>query len=122
MHVNQKIENALSPALNGRVWPVSCPLEEDPDKWVVYSPVRDTPPLFGDNRADVWVHQMEIHYCARGVYDYISDRKAIRDALTEAGFILTGIEYSYEYGTTYRQVKATHIVFSCWIEEDEDVM
>ena len=36
MNVNQKTEKALAKMAGGNIWPLSCPLEELPDEYIVY--------------------------------------------------------------------------------------
>lgn len=118
MNVNQKIENALSELVDGNIWPLSCPQEELPDKYIVYLPEDETPTDFGDDNDLEWVHYMQIHWFGKGTskrpVNYTKPRKQIRNLLKENGFIVSDITPYFEKDTGY-----THIVFSCSIEEDD---
>lgn len=114
MNVNQKIEKALSEIVNGNIWPLSCPLEEKPDKWITYLPELETPSLQGDDEDLEWTHYIQIHWFAKGQVNYMGARREIRSLLRGAGFSVTDIVYHYETDTGI-----THLIFSCNIVEDD---
>ncbi len=118
MNVNQKVETALSNLVNDNIWPLSCPLEEPPDEWIVYNPELEAPGDFGDDRDLEWVHYMQVHWFKRGTakspVNYVGIRKAIRARLRDAGFTVSDITTLFENDTGI-----THLVFSCNIEEDD---
>lgn len=113
MNVNQKIETALSECVDGNIWPLSCPLEEQPDKWIVYNPEIEVPELFADDIDIEWTHYMQIHWFAKGQINYLATREEIRKRLRTAEFIVTDIDHDYEEDTGI-----THIIFSCNIIEE----
>lgn len=122
MNVNQKIENALSSIVDGNIWPLSCPLESKPDKWITYLPELETPSLNGDDIDLEWTHYMQVHWFTKGQVNYMSVRKNIRKLLRDAGFSVTDIDYYYEHDGTVASPSGmgiTHLVFSCNIEEDD---
>ena len=122
MNVNQKIENALSLMVNGNIWPLSCPLETKPDKWIIYIPEVENPSICADNYDIEWTHYMQVHWFAKGQANYMSTRKEIRKLLRNAGFSVTDIDYYYETDSTVTSPSGTgitHLVFSCNIEEDD---
>lgn len=118
MNVNQKIETALSDFVTNNIWPLSCPLEEPPDEWIVYNPELETPELHGDDVDLEWTHYMQVHWFKHGdgkrPVNYMGIRKAIRKKLREAGFQVSDITPLFEKDTGI-----THLVFSCNIEEDD---
>ncbi len=121
MNVNQKIETALSDLVENNIWPLSCPLEEPPDEWIVYNPELEAPGDFGDNEDLEWVHYMQVHWFQKGdgkrAANCVRVRKTIRTRLKEAGFSLSDIVTLFEKDTGI-----THLVFSCNIVEDEEAL
>lgn len=115
MDVNQKIEEALTGLVKGNIWPLSCPLEEKPDQWIVYRPETDQVSLRGDDEDLEWTHYVQVHWFAKGQINYTDARKKIRSLLRKAEFSVTEIYCNYETDT-----KITHLVVSCNIEEDAD--
>lgn len=118
MNVNKKIETALSDLVENNIWPLSCPLETLPDKWIVYNSALDAPEDFGDDIDLEWVHHMQVHYFQQGDGIRPSNcekaRKEIRKRLRDAGFTLSGFRPLFESDTGI-----THLVFECSIIEDE---
>ena len=118
MNVNQKIEAALSDLVENNIWPLNCPLETLPDKWIVYNPELEMPGDFGDNEDLEWVHYMQVHWFQKGDGKCAANctriRRTIRKRLKEAGFSLSDIVTLFEKNTGI-----THLVFSCNILEDE---
>lgn len=122
MNVNQKIENALSDLVDGNIWPLSCPLESKPLKWITYLPELEKPSLHGDDKDLEWTHYMQIHWFAKGQINYMKIRNQIRSKLRNAGFSVTDIDYDYESESTVTSPSGTgttHLIFSCNIEEDD---
>ena len=116
MNVNQKIESALSVLVDGNIWPLSCPMESKPDKWITYLPETEKPALQGDDEDLEWIHHMQVHWFAKGQVNYMDARKKIRKSLSAAGFSITDIDYMYEKDTGI-----THLIFLCNdLEEDFD--
>lgn len=118
MNVNQKIEAALSDLVENNIWPLSCPLEELPEEWIVYNPELEAPGDFGDDQDLEWVHYMHVHWFKRNntksPANYAGIRKTIRKKLRDAGFLVSDITPLFEKDTGI-----THLVFSCNIEEDD---
>ena len=119
MNVNQKIEAALSEIVDERIWPLSCPLEEKPDEYIVYLPEEDYSADFGNDEEHAWMHRMEVNWYKKGstktkAVNYMGARKQIRGALKNAGFSVSNILYFFETDTGY-----THLTFICSIQEDD---
>ena len=116
MNINQKAEQALSGMADGNVWPLSCPMGEQPGEYIVYMPEADVPEDFGDNECLGWVHHMQVHWFkksgAKKPVNYFAARKQIRDALKAAGISIEEIRVFFEGDTGY-----THLVFVCSMEE-----
>lgn len=108
MNVNQRIEKALSGYVDGNIWPLSCPLNERPDKWITYNPEIEEAELYADDTDLEWGQYMQVHWFAKGQVNYITARKEIRSLLQEAEFSVTDIDQDYEEDTGI-----THLVFSC---------
>lgn len=113
MNVNQKIERALSDYVGGNIWPLSCPLEEQPEKWIVYNPEIEEVELSADDEDLEWGQYMQVHWFAKGQVNYIAARKEIRSLLRNAGFSVTDMDQDYEEDTDI-----THLVFYCNIVEE----
>lgn len=111
MNVNQKIENALR-VITENIWPLCCPYESPPGKYIVYNPEIDSAECFADDEDQEWTLHMQIHLYTRE--DYMDDRKTIRKLLRKAGFTVTDIDSIYEKETKYY-----HLCFSCYIEEED---
>ena len=100
MNINQKIITALSDLVDGNIWPLSKPVDEDPDIFIVFNPENEYLD-YGDDRDLEVDTSMQIHWFAKGHADYTSPRIQIRDALRDAGFLLEPspfIEYETEAG------------------------
>lgn len=112
MNVNQKIEQALSGVVT-EIYPLTYPYNESkPDIYIVYNPELEEPGYYADDEDLNWLQYMQIHLFHKG--NYISLRKNIRSKLREADIMVTGIETMYEKDTQYY-----HLIFSCYVEEDE---
>ena len=48
MNVNQKIENTLG-VITENIWPLCCPYESPPGKYIVYNPEIDSAECFADD-------------------------------------------------------------------------
>ena len=83
MNVNQKIENTLG-VITENIWPLCCPYESPPGKYIVYNPEIDSAECFADDEDQEWTLHMQIHLYTRE--DYMDDRKTIRKLLRKAGF------------------------------------
>ena len=75
MNVNQKIENTLG-VITENIWPLCCPYESPPGKYIVYNPEIDSAECFTDDEDQEWTLHMQIHLYTRE--DYMDDRKTIR--------------------------------------------
>ena len=119
MNVNQKIETVLSDLVDDNIWPLSCPLEELPDEWIVYNPELEAPEDFGDDQDLEWVHYMQVHWFKKGdgkrPVNYTGIRKMVRKRLRDAGFLVSDITPLFE-----KETGITHLVFSCNIIEEDD--
>ena len=69
------------------------------------------PGMYADDKGCDWTHYMQVHLYTQ--YDYTEKRKEIRNALEEAGMVVTDIEPFYEKDTKYY-----HLCFSCYAEEE----
>lgn len=120
MNINQYIEAALSDYVRGNIWPLVCPLEQQPNEFITYAPEEDTPEDFGDDEDTEWVYRMEINWFKRGPSrlkpaNYIKARRDIRSRLKAAGFTVTNILPYHENDTGF-----TRLTFLAWITEDDD--
>ena len=119
MNINQYIESTLSDYVGGRIWPLLCPMEQQPNEFITYGPDDDSPEDFGDDDDEAWVYRMEINWYKRGASklkpaNYIRARQEIRSRLKAAGFEITNILYAHETDTGF-----TRLTFLAWIEEDD---
>lgn len=124
MNVNQKLESALTELVNGNIWPLAKPENENPDVFITYNSQGDYAD-YGDNADTEWEHDMQIHWFAKGHADYVTPRKQIRQALREAGFLVTGMPFfTYEsengQSSSGTQTGYTHMVITCIIDEEDD--
>lgn len=110
MSVNSIIETALKEVVNNKIWPMVCPDESPPEKYIVYNPEIEEPGFFADDEDQEWIQHMQIHLYTKG--NYIKLRKDIRKKLKEAGFTVTDITTVYDSGYN-------HLCFECYIEEVE---
>lgn len=113
MSINQKIENALSELVNGKIWPLKCPYDSPPESYIVYNPELEEPGYHADDIDQEWVQYMQIHLFVLG--NYMELRRKIRIALRNAEFTITGIETLYEKNTGY-----SHLCFECYTDEEEE--
>lgn len=110
MNVNQTIETALKDFVNNKIWPMVCPEDSPPSKYIVYNPEIEEPGFFAEDEDQEWVQHMQVHLYTKE--NYVKIRKDIRKSLRAAGFIITGIVTMYDAG--YH-----HLCFECSIEEEE---
>ncbi len=120
MYVSQIIESALTGIVDGNIWPLSCPLEAPPNTFITYV-VEDTAREFADDDDQEWLHEVEINWFSkpaqgRKPVNYVSARKAIRNALRSAGFSVTTVIPGYENETGYTHL----IVLANALEDDID--
>ena len=120
MNINQYIESTLSDMVGGNIWPLMCPLENQPNEFITYAPEDDAADDFGDNDEQEWVYSMEINWFKRGASrtkpaNYIKARRDIRTRLKAAGFTVTRFMYHHESDTGF-----TRLTCLAWIEESED--
>ena len=110
MSVNTVIETALKDVVDGKIWPMVCPDDSTPEKYIVYNPEIEEPAIFADDEDQEWIQHIQIHLFIQG--NYIQMRKEIRNKLKEAGFTVTDITTTYDNGYN-------HLCFECYIEEVE---
>ena len=114
MTVNEKIEQALTKYVGeGRIWPMVCPDQNQPEKYIVYNPETETTALRADDCAQEWADYMQIHYFQKGNANVLRLKRQIADDLEAVDFSVTEIQTDYEKDTGY-----THVTFSCNIAED----
>lgn len=118
MNVNQALESSLSALVNGNIWPLSCPLEEQPDCFIVYVAESKRPREWGCDEDLYWTQTMEINWFgknagSRAPVDYLTAVESLRTALKSAGFTISEVTTDYEKDTGY-----THITIICSITED----
>ncbi len=123
MNVNQKLNAALTGIVNGDIWPLVKPASEDPDVFIVYNSQGDYSDC-GDNQDLEWEHNIQVHWYAKGIVDYIEARNQIRQALRQAGFLVTGMPYlTYEStngeSSNGTQTGYTHMTITCIIDEED---
>lgn len=111
MNINQKIEETLG-GITKNIWPMCCPLQKPPEKYIVYNPEIEEPGYHADDLDCEWVQHMQIHLFTKK--NYVNDRKAIKNLLKKAEFVMTGIETFYEKDTGYY-----HLCFECYTEEED---
>ena len=122
--VESKLISALSEYVNGNVWPLSKPEEENPDEYIVFNPELEAPADFGDDRDLEWMAFMQVHWFARGHADPSTAKRTICAALREAGFTIESIPvstYESEAGSSANGTKSgwTHVCILANIPEDE---
>lgn len=110
MNVNQMIESALA-EITENIWPLCCPEDSLPEKYIVYNPELDMPGYYADDKDEDWIQYMQIHLYTKN--NFLKDREVIRERLRENDFVVTGIETFYEKSTGYN-----HLCFECYIEEE----
>lgn len=113
MTLNQIIESALNNICDGNIWPMVCPLEELPEKYIVYNPANLNPGDYGDDEDLVWVDISQVHYYVKGNANYLSDKQKIISELRKKGIRVQRINIFYD--GTYN-----HITFYCETLEDLD--
>ena len=111
--VNRKIEQALNGLVDGNIWPLTTPKEQDPEEYITYNPEDESAEDYGDDQDTSWIYYMQVHYVKQGQPNTLRIRKQIRKALRRAGFTVTSIDEASEDG------KLTHLIFSCYIEEED---
>ena len=121
MNIHQKIIAACSPIVDGNIWPVQKPLEEDPDEFIVFNSELDQAAEWGDDDDLEWIQSYQVHWYHRGVVDYLSRRKQIRAALKQQGLTVPEISFvRYDADSTKAADTGwTHLCFNCNdVEED----
>lgn len=120
MNINQKILSSLTEIIDGNIWALSKPPEEDPDTYIVFNPEFDEAADYGDDGDLEWNQYMQVHWFSRGRVDYLSARKKIRKALREAGLNVTEITVTYDQDSGKNANTGwTHMTFSCSDEEED---
>ena len=121
MNINAAIISALSGIVNGNCWAIGKPVTADPDEYIVFNPENEYLD-YGDNQdtADIET-SMQVHWFGRGQVNYRAKRKAVRDALRGAGFILESspfVEYQTENPTGVKSSGTvwTHFCVVCRAE------
>ena len=61
MTTNRRIENALSSLVSGNIWPLSKPVKEDPDMYIVYNPENENLD-YGDDQDQDTEMSYQIHW------------------------------------------------------------
>ena len=112
MNVNQILESALNP-ICANVWPITCLDDNGPAESITYNPEYEAAGTYADDQDQGWIHYMQVHFFTKK--NYIKKRREIRQALRQAGFLVTEIATSYE-----RESRYYHLTFSCYIEESEE--
>ena len=113
MNANQKVENAISRLVDGKIWPLACPLEEKPDTFAVYMIERTTPADYGDDVHGEWVQHLEVTWFSRAVaggkkpVNYLAAEEKIIAALDQAGFTVKKSTPGYEKDTGYTTCTVT---------------
>ena len=67
MNVNQKIENTLG-VITENIWPLCCPYESPPGKYIVYNPEIDSAECFADDEDQEWTLHMQIHIPGKTIW------------------------------------------------------
>jgi hypothetical protein len=119
-NINQKIESALSGLVNGNIWPLSKPLQEDPDTYIVYNPEAEYLD-YGYNTDLEAEMSMQIHWFSKGHANYIAARRQLRDTLRAAGFLLAPspfVAYEEDNGKAGNKTGWTHMVLTIRAEDD----
>lgn len=111
MDVRERLQAALE-GVTPDTWEFVCPAEPPPEAYIVHNPVRDEPGDFGDNGPQGWTSHVQAHLYTKGGQQGF--KKAMREALQEAGFQVSAIE-----GMRDRESGYYHTCFSCSIQEEE---
>ena len=122
MSTNQKIVSALSSLVNGNIWPLSKPLTEDPNEYIVFNPESDYLD-YGDDLDQAEERSWQVHWFNRGVANTVTIRKQIRNTLRDAGFVIepgTYEVYESDTGASSKgtQTGWTHITVVCRAEDE----
>lgn len=119
--VNSKINTALTGLVSGKIWPLSKPVEEDPDAYIIYNPEIESSADFGDDEEHEWMDYIQVHYFARGRVNYLKMKNKIRNALKTAGFTVSEVVpmYDSDLSTSKNGTGFTHVCFYCNIPEDD---
>lgn len=112
MNINQYIESVLSDMVDGNIWPLVCPLEDQPREFITYGSEYEDPADFGDDSESDsdWVYHLEINWFSMGhmkMYpaDYLTARNELRRRLRDAGFTIVQIPAPYhERDTGYTRL------------------
>lgn len=112
MTVNQKIEEALKD--------IGCPVEldlyeGDENVSITYHEESEQTYLFGDQRPQETVYEMQIHLCVPPGYNYFEIKDKIKWRLLETGFSWPEVELLMDEEYRFRL-----IVFKCQISIPEE--
>ena len=91
--INQRIESALSELVDGNIWPLNKPTQEDPDVFIIYNPAAEYLD-YGDDVDGAAEMTYQVHWFARGRVNYLTARREIRDELRAAGFLIEPSAYA----------------------------
>ena len=122
MSINSKIMSALSGIVNGKIYSIQKPITEDPDVFIVFNPENEYLD-YGDDRDQESEMSYHVHWYAKGVANYLTARRQIKDALRDAGFLLEPsprVTYDTESGNTSQGVQTgyTHMTIVCRLEDE----
>lgn len=109
MEVRERLQEALA-RVTPDTWEFVCPKEPPPEAYIVHNPVHEAPGDFGDNAPQEWTHHVQAHLYTKGSRQRL--KKAVKEALQQAGFQIGGIEGMRDGGSGYY-----HTCFSCSIQE-----
>jgi hypothetical protein len=122
MSINSKIMTALSGIVGGKIYSIQKPITEDPDVFIVFNPENEYLD-YGDDRDQESEMSYQVHWYAKGVANYLTARRQIRDALRDAGFLLEPspyVTYDTESGNASAGVQTgyTHMTIVCRLEDE----
>ena len=118
-NINRYLINTLKPITGKNIWPLICPYENKPDKYIIFIVEYDAPGDHGDNSEYGWLHFVSVLFFKRSSSknkpaNIINERSEIRRRLIEAGFSVTRIQYFHDTETGYSQLE-----FSVNIPEED---
>lgn len=108
MDVNEKIVNTLKPLISN-VW-FQTKLDTGAEVYVIFNYEDDRCEQFADNRPQVDVAYLQIHFFCGLADDVFMYKKEIRRLLFEAGFSYARITHTFEQVTQQQ-----HLIFQCHI-------
>ena len=122
MNINKTIITALTGIAAGGVFSMCKPVNADPDEYIVFNPENEYLD-YGDDVDTEAEMSMQVHYYHRGLVNYKAKRKAVRDALREAGFVIEPspfAEYETVNNTSQKNTGTawTHFCIVCRAEDD----